>query len=221
MPIGAAAKAVGDREQRHRTIASDPRRVGGCGQRDVHSPGGAASHGQFHDHQAAGRDLVVRGQCGSRTGADAALLSRGRTVCCQRPRHVLEHALAQANCTTPLSLCALDAASLRTVPTPATTPFPANDHAWYRLRKIVTYPYDLPVCREDRRRCRIWLPTQEDRVHTVFWTPRFAVVYFLAALAAFVLFTAIGSNMAIVAPLILTLIGLGIAVMIRHGKTRR
>nr|WP_314144842.1 hypothetical protein [uncultured Rhodococcus sp.] len=58
-------------------------------------------------------------------------------------------------------------------------------------------------------------------MHTVFWTPRFAVVYFLAALAAFVLFTAIGSNMAIVAPLILTLIGLGIAVMIRHGKTRR
>jgi len=46
-------------------------------------------------------------------------------------------------------------------------------------------------------------------------------VYFLAALATFVLFTAIGSNMAIVAPLILTLIGLGIAVLIRHGKTRR
>lgn len=58
-------------------------------------------------------------------------------------------------------------------------------------------------------------------MHTVFWTPRFAAVYFLAALAAFVLFTSIGSNMAIVAPLILTLIGLGIVVLIRHNKTRR
>ena len=90
--------------------------------------------------------------------------------------------------------------------------------AW--LCKLVTFPYDLPVCREVHRRCRIWLPTQEDRVHTVFWTPRFAAVYFLAALAAFVLFTAIGSNMAIVAPLILTLIGLGLAVLIRNGRTR-
>lgn len=65
------------------------------------------------------------------------------------------------------------------------------------------------------------LITQEGPMDTVFWTPRFAAVYFLAALAAFILFTAIGSNMAIVAPLILTLIGLGIAVLIRHGRTRR
>ncbi|GHP17310.1 hypothetical protein RN2511_020460 [Rhodococcus sp. NKCM2511] len=57
-------------------------------------------------------------------------------------------------------------------------------------------------------------------MHTVFWAPRFAVVYFLAALAAVVLFTAIGANMAIVAPLILALIGMGVAVFFR-GRTVR
>jgi hypothetical protein len=45
-------------------------------------------------------------------------------------------------------------------------------------------------------------------------------VYFLAALAAVVLFTAIGANMAIAAPLILALIGMGVAVLIR-GRTVR
>ncbi|MBY3791324.1 hypothetical protein HQP42_02885 [Rhodococcus fascians] len=57
-------------------------------------------------------------------------------------------------------------------------------------------------------------------MHTVFWAPRFAAVYFLAALAAVVLFTAIGANMAIVAPLILALIGMGVAVLVR-GRTVR
>jgi hypothetical protein len=57
-------------------------------------------------------------------------------------------------------------------------------------------------------------------VHTVFWARRFAFVYFLAALAAVVLFTAIGANMAIAAPLILALIGMGVAVLIR-GRTVR
>ena len=57
-------------------------------------------------------------------------------------------------------------------------------------------------------------------MHTVFWAPRFAAVYFLAALAAVVLFTAIGANMAIVAPLILALIGMGVAVLIRSRTVR-
>ena len=57
-------------------------------------------------------------------------------------------------------------------------------------------------------------------MHTVFWTPRFAAVYFLAALSAVVLFTAIGANMAIVAPLILILIGLGVAVLIKNRTVR-
>ncbi|MGV8871712.1 MAG: hypothetical protein ACOH2Q_04240 [Rhodococcus sp. (in: high G+C Gram-positive bacteria)] len=57
-------------------------------------------------------------------------------------------------------------------------------------------------------------------MNTVFWSPRFAAVYFLAALALVVLYTAIGANLAIAAPLILILIGLGIAVLIRHGRTR-
>ncbi|WP_176457892.1 hypothetical protein [Rhodococcus sp. 06-1460-1B] len=57
-------------------------------------------------------------------------------------------------------------------------------------------------------------------MHTVFWAPRFAAVYFLAALAAVVLFTAIGANMAIAAPLILTLIGMGVAVLIRSRTVR-
>ncbi|MBY4272406.1 hypothetical protein HQO27_05870 [Rhodococcus fascians] len=57
-------------------------------------------------------------------------------------------------------------------------------------------------------------------MHTVLWAPRFAVVYFLAALAGLVLFTAIGANMAIAAPLIMALIGLGVAVLIR-GRTVR
>ncbi|MFI8565538.1 hypothetical protein ACIGGF_03125 [Rhodococcus sp. NPDC078407] len=57
-------------------------------------------------------------------------------------------------------------------------------------------------------------------MHTVFWTPRFAAVFFLAALAAAVLFTAIGANLAIVAPLILILIGLGVAVLIRNRPVR-
>ncbi|OZE36451.1 hypothetical protein CH278_06065 [Rhodococcus sp. 05-2254-5] len=52
-------------------------------------------------------------------------------------------------------------------------------------------------------------------MQTVFWAPRFAAVYFLAALASLVLFTTIGANMAIAAPLILALVGMGIAVLIR------
>lgn len=58
-------------------------------------------------------------------------------------------------------------------------------------------------------------------MHTVFWAPRFAAMYFLAALAAVVLFTAIGANMAIVAPLILALIGMGVAVLIRSRTVRQ
>ena len=57
-------------------------------------------------------------------------------------------------------------------------------------------------------------------MHTVLWAPRFAAVYFLAALAAVVLFTAIGANMAIVAPLILALIGMGVAVLVRSRTVR-
>ncbi|NIL90579.1 hypothetical protein RhoFasSB10_02908 [Rhodococcus fascians] len=57
-------------------------------------------------------------------------------------------------------------------------------------------------------------------MHTAFWAPRFAVVYFLAALAAVVLFTAIGANMAIAAPLILALIAMGVAVLIRSRTVR-
>ncbi|WP_167735416.1 hypothetical protein [Rhodococcus sp. 1R11] len=57
-------------------------------------------------------------------------------------------------------------------------------------------------------------------MQTVFWAPRIASVYFLAALAAIVLSTTIGANMAIVAPLILALIGMGVAVLVR-GRTVR
>ncbi|WP_157225938.1 hypothetical protein [Rhodococcus sp. AW25M09] len=55
---------------------------------------------------------------------------------------------------------------------------------------------------------------------TVLWTPRFAAVYFLAALALLVLFIAIGANMAIAAPLILASIGMGVAVLIRCRTVR-
>ncbi|MEH6792981.1 MAG: hypothetical protein V7694_02505 [Rhodococcus sp. (in: high G+C Gram-positive bacteria)] len=57
-------------------------------------------------------------------------------------------------------------------------------------------------------------------MRSVLWAPRFAAVYFLAALAAFVLFTAIGANMAIAAPLILASAGMGVAVLIRNRTVR-
>ncbi|OZF28106.1 hypothetical protein CH296_21020 [Rhodococcus sp. 14-2496-1d] len=53
---------------------------------------------------------------------------------------------------------------------------------------------------------------------SVLWTPRFAAVYFLAAALLLVVFLAIDASLTIAAPLLVILVGLGIAVLIRHRQ---
>ncbi|KZF00841.1 hypothetical protein O4160_04240 [Rhodococcus sp. IEGM 1401] len=53
---------------------------------------------------------------------------------------------------------------------------------------------------------------------SVLWTPRFAAVYFLAAALLLILFVAIDASLVIAAPLLLTLVGLGVAVLIHNRK---
>ena len=58
-------------------------------------------------------------------------------------------------------------------------------------------------------------------MRTILWAPRFAAVYFLAALALLLLFIALDSNLAIAAPIVLILAGLGVAVLIRNRTVRQ
>ncbi|MBY4129744.1 hypothetical protein HQO83_15200 [Rhodococcus fascians] len=55
---------------------------------------------------------------------------------------------------------------------------------------------------------------------TVLWTPRFAVVYFVAAALLLVLFLAVDASLVVASPLLLILVALGIAVLMRNRQHR-
>lgn len=56
-------------------------------------------------------------------------------------------------------------------------------------------------------------------MNSTLWSPRFAAVYFAVAALLTVLYVVIDASLIIVTPLILILVGMGVAVLLNGRKT--